>query len=373
MSFLNNISETQFLKEFWEKKPFVFRNVIDAPTELIDLNDLKEMASDEFYESRMIKKENENWDVKDGPFKEEAYSNHNKDWTLINHNLDLYLPEVKEVVSNLDFLPRWLFDDAMSTYSTKGSSVGAHIDNYNVFILQLSGSRTWKIQLDPKKGFIPELDVKILEEFIEDEEFQLNPGDMIYIPPHVAHHGISNSQSLSLSLGYKSLEDKKLMEQFCMYQFQRFDSEDFHKTQFAGPSVSPTLIDDETTEALRQRLLKNISNPETFKKFLLTQTSAPKKAPEPTEFEWEEFLNFFASNHLFKDEYTRFSSVKISKDCFSYGINGFIFDVSSEQVELLDSLSVLSNQDEITYERFSKVKDVLFELNNLGIVYFESE
>ena len=372
MNFLNELTEEEFLKDFWEKKPYVFRNVIKNPNELIDIDDLKEMASDEFYESRLIKKEMDAWEVKDGPFENMEYADKKKNWTLINHNLDLYLPKVKEVVNNLNFLPKWLFDDAMSTYSTTGSSVGAHIDNYNVFILQLSGSRTWKIQLDPKKGFIPELEVKILKEFYEDEEYQLNPGDMIYIPPHVAHHGISNTQSLSLSLGYKSLEDKKLMEQFCMYQFQRFDSDDFYKTNFKKPSQSPTLINDDIIEDLRKRLLNNISDPVSFKNFLLTHTSAPKRPTEPLEFEWEEFITLFKQKSLFRDEYARFSCIK-NKDSYSYGINEFIFDIDLNQAHLLDKISNLNNQDEINFNEYSSIESILYELANQGIVFFESE
>jgi 50S ribosomal protein L16 3-hydroxylase len=372
MNFLNTLTEKEFLNDFWEKKPYVFRKAIKNPEELIDIDDLEEMAKDEFYESRLIKKQAEIWEVKDGPFEKDEYADQSKNWTLINHNLDLYLPEVKEVVNNLNFLPKWLFDDAMSTYSTKNSSVGAHIDNYNVFILQLSGSRTWKIQLNPKKGFIPELDVKILKEFKEDEEFQLEPGDMIYIPPHVAHHGISNSQSLSLSLGYKSLEDKKLMEQFCMFQFQRFDSEDFYKTSFQNPSQSPTLINNDIIEDLRIRLLDNISDPDIFKKFLLSHTSTPKRPTDPCEFEWDEFISLFKKNNLFRDEYARFSCIKNEKN-YTYGINEFIFDVNSDQVQLLDKISSLSNQDEISFAEFSSLEGVLYELTNQGIVFFESE
>lgn len=378
MKFLNELCPENFLQDYWEKKPLVFRGVVSDPKALIEKDDLIEMASDEFYESRLIKKTKEKWDVQDGPFDKKELKKIDdpilsEERTLINHNLELYLPEIKNLVENLSFLPKWLFDDAMTTYSTKGSSVGAHIDNYNVFILQLNGSRTWRLEMNPKKGFIEDLDVKILKEFNHDTEYQLNPGDMIYIPPHVAHHGISNEQSLSISLGYKSLEDKKILEQFCMYQFQRFQSEDFYKTSFNEVAKSPTLIPQSIIEDLKQKLITNISKPEMFRDFLLSFTSAPKRTTDTIEFDWEEFLQLFESNPLFKDEYARFSCIKDGFNNYKFGINEFIFEATKDQAELINRISLLSNQEEISYQEFEPIKEILFELTSLGITFFELE
>lgn len=127
MNFFNGPNKKEFLENYWEKTPFVFRNVLSDPEALIDIKDIINMACDEYYESRLVSKD-QDWQVEDGPFSQEQFKNKNLNWTLINHDLDLYLEKIAKLKQELCFLPQWLFDDVMSTYSTTGSSVGAHID-----------------------------------------------------------------------------------------------------------------------------------------------------------------------------------------------------------------------------------------------------
>lgn len=370
INFLNGLNEQDFREKYWEKKPFVFRNIIENPELCINSDDIIEMACDEFYESRLIGKESGNWTVKHGPLDPQDFEDTTKHWTLINHDLNLYLENVFNLASHLDFLPSWLFDDAMSTFSTKGSSVGAHIDNYNVFIVQLSGQRKWEIQYEPNKEFVPGLEVKLLKEFVPDETFILNPGDMIYIPPHIAHHGISESQSLSLSLGYKSLEDKKLMDLFCVEVLNKFDSESFYKTNLKKDFNDDLIISNDTIDELHKRVLKNISNKDFFKQSLLKFTSSTKKQPEEIEISKDEFLDLFQQKVLFKDEHARFSAIRRDKD-FLISVNENIFNVSEQQYKLLKLLSKISPQEPIEQHDVQEILDIIYSLVKSGIFYFE--
>lgn len=382
MDFLKGLSKEEFLNNYWEKKPFVFRGALDKPEEFMELQDILDMSTDKFFESRCVSKEGNQWNVENGPFESERFQNKTKIWTLISHNLNLYIENVFQLVKELDFLPRWLFDDAMSTYSTKNSSVGAHIDNYNVFIIQITGKRLWEIEYLPKKEFQEGLDVRILKEFNPDTTYTLIPGDMIYIPPHVAHHGTSKSESLSLSLGYKSLEDKKLIEQFSLETLNSFESEEFYKTSFNHPLSDTHLISDTIIEDLHTRLLNEFKNKERFRDFILKLTSTPNSSPEESpdssdnaslleNTTTQEFTSLFKSTPLYKDEFLRFSAYQ-DRDApfFHVSINEHLFKVDEVQYELLKEVVDATSEIEITRDRFQALESILFSLYKKKILFF---
>ena len=308
-NFENTISKKEFITQYWEKKPLVFKNVLNDPTTLIDPEDLMEMAQDEELESRLICYNGE-WSNFDGPFENDFIKDH-PSWTLINHNVENQFPDIEKLKLDLNFLPLWLFDDAMTTYSNKDSSVGAHIDNYNVFIIQLRGSRKWQIQYNPNTEFEEGLEVKILKEFSCDEEFILNPGDMIYIPPHIAHHGISQTESLSLSLGFKSLEYDKLLNQLGLTLLEAEIEDPFYKTNFKETVQSTFEIDEINLKSLKENLILKLKDSNFLEETILKFTTTPKNYPEEAEFSYEEFVNTFKTKPLYRDEFARLSFLKM--------------------------------------------------------------
>jgi ribosomal protein L16 Arg81 hydroxylase len=227
----------------------------------------------------------------------------------------------------------------------------------------------WEIQYNPNPEFQKGLDVKILKEFTPDTKYELTPGDMIYIPPHIAHHGISQSQSLSLSFGFKSLEDKQIIDRFAMDLINEYDSGDFYKTSFDKACNDTLEIDDKIINDLQTRMIKNLSDKNTFTKMLLKFTSSPKRFSEEIEITREEFDDLFLENNLYKDEFTRFSSKK-SENGFLISINERVFKINSEQYTNLKRISDFTTQDEISVNKFSNLSDILYDLCLSGILYF---
>ncbi len=366
------IDINDFLKNYWEKKPLIIKGAIKLPQSLIEKEDLFEMAMDEYFISRMVtKSQSQEWNVVDGPFeKPELEELQTHQWTLINHNLNLYNERIHDLQRSLEFLPSWLFDDAMTTLSNKGSSVGAHIDNYNVFIAQLSGQREWKIQHKPNPKFQEGLPVKILEEFKEDESFILSPGDLIYIPPHVAHHGISLENSLSLSLGFKSIEYDQLLKTMALNILEDESEKSFYKTSFNERLEDTNEIDQNNLKEIKKNLLKFLSEDALLDETILKFASKSKGLFEPNDdFTLEEFEQEFKQKGLILDEFTKFSSIK-NNDSIKLGINGTVIHINEEEYSCIKKLQSLLPQTEIHYSKFSKIVAVLYTMFNEGFCYF---
>ena len=367
MNFENTISKNKFITNYWEQKPIVFKNFLESAQTLIDPNDLILMAQDENYETRLIQFDKD-WKVAEGPFEEKNIKDA-KEWTLINHNIECNHPEVFKLKQSLSFLPLWLFDDVMTTLSNKGSSVGAHIDNYNVFILQLQGKREWKLQHSPNPAFIEDLEVKILKEFNADESIILEPGDMIYIPPHVAHHGVSLSDSLSISLGFKSLEHDKIISELALDSLEKEIPTTFYKTQFAKELKNTYSIDDSNKEKLiceiKEKYLDHFLD-EAIKKFI----SAPKKdAEEDEELESSDIEENINMLSVYRDENLRFV---FSENEVYINSQKYIFH-SKEEKEYFEEVFSSSPFEQINKSQIVKYLKTSYQFFKAGYLYMSED
>lgn len=361
MSFLGQITKEDFLQNYWEKKPLFIKNAVKNAPELVKLSELLELASDEYFESSAISKVDNEWKVEEGPFSNEKFLNKDESWTLILHNLDLYFQKLHDLRKEVDFLPRWLFDDVMSTYSTKGSSVGAHIDTYNVFIIQAMGSREWQLELNPNKEYQKDLPIRLLKEFNINESYILEPGDMIYLPPHIGHHGISQSESLSFSIGFKSIEYKPLMDQLCLDLVQFVDSNNFYKTD---PKMSEHLITDKMVDGVRSKLIEEFITADFVKDQVANLLTTPKRYPDPTE----EIIPLHQGKYL-KDEFTLFVGSKKPNGKYLLSINGEPFEVNETQYLHLEKILLANANEEIETTSEMDIDDLLTILLSRGILY----
>ena len=200
-----NFDYKDFLKNFWQKKPKVIRQFISAD-KLITPNELAGLACEDFIESRLVT-ENPPRQVQHGPFGEELFRKlPEKNWSLLVQSVDHYHDGIRLIKELFDFIPRWRLDDIMVSYATTGGGVGRHFDHYDVFLIQGEGSRLW--QLGELCGPETKIDdasmLNLVSEFSISEEFILNQGDALYIPPHISHNGIALTNSLCFSVGFRA-------------------------------------------------------------------------------------------------------------------------------------------------------------------------
>ena len=207
--FNTGLTEQQFLDEYWQKKPLLIRQAFPDFQSPISADDLIELAAEEEIESRLIV---ENEKSGDWSLRSEGLSNQDfKDlpashWTVLVQDLDKHLPEMQSVIDPFRFLPDWRHDDLMASYAAKFGSVGAHTDSYDVFLLQAMGSRRWQLSDQPlfQPELIAGLDLKILKAFAPDQSWDLVAGDMLYVPPHFAHHGVALNDCITFSIGFRA-------------------------------------------------------------------------------------------------------------------------------------------------------------------------
>lgn len=199
------ISQTEFLCEYWQKKPLLLPQALPGFTSPLSANELAGFAMEAFVESRIIAKCRGAWTQQQGPFCAEDF--HREDeWTLLVQGMDQWHEGVSALRSHLGFLPSWRFDDIMISYAVEGAGVGPHFDRYDVFLLQADGCREWRIghHCGEDTPLIEANGLTLIPEFDPCDTYLLSPGDILYVPPGIAHWGIARGESLTFSLGFRA-------------------------------------------------------------------------------------------------------------------------------------------------------------------------
>ena len=221
---LNNLTPAQFLAEYWQKKPLLIKNAIPNFKGLLSPNDLAGLACEDDVQARIIQqqknqKNKDKWSVKSSPFDEAVFAKlPAKNWTLLVQGVNQHLPEAAALLAQFNFIPHARLDDLMVSYAPAGGGVGAHVDSYDVFLLQGTGKRRWKISAQTDLGLVKGAPLKILKNFVSEQEWLLEAGDMLYLPPQIAHWGISESDDcMTYSIGFRAPKTQELQHEFLSY------------------------------------------------------------------------------------------------------------------------------------------------------------
>ena len=214
----------RFLRDYWHKRPLLIRNAFPGFETPVQPEDLAGLACEEGVLARMISLDRASgaWDVRTGPFQEEDFPGlPDHDWTLLVQDVDKWDADVRELLAQFRFLPRWRVDDIMISFAATGGSVGAHVDHYDVFLLQAQGERRWMIDASvalgkpaPDLAFQEDVAIKLLQRFAPTHEWVLSPGDMLYLPPLVPHHGVAENPCLTFSVGMRAPSSAELIADY---------------------------------------------------------------------------------------------------------------------------------------------------------------
>lgn len=206
---LGGMSPAQFMKRHWQKKPLLVRQAIPGFAPVLDRSALFELASRDEVESRLMVRQQsrgkERWRLQHGPFLRRALPPLKQpDWTLLVQGVDLHEDGLHQLMNQFRFVPDARLDDLMISYASDGGGVGPHFDSYDVFLLQAHGQRRWKIGRQKDLSLRDDVPLKILANFVPEQEFVLEPGDMLYLPPRYAHDGIALGECMTYSVGFRS-------------------------------------------------------------------------------------------------------------------------------------------------------------------------
>lgn len=218
LTLLGGISAETFLKEYWHKKPLLIRGAIPNFEGVLSPNELAGLACEEDVQSRLISAVKKQWKLEQGPFAEKRFAKlPERDWTLLVQSVNHHLPEANDLLQQFNFIPYARLDDLMVSYAPDGGGVGPHYDSYDVFLLQGCGQRLWRISEQEDLSLLEGAPLRILQNFKTEQEFTLSAGDMLYLPPHVAHWGIAIGDCMTYSIGFRAPSAQELVGEFLNY------------------------------------------------------------------------------------------------------------------------------------------------------------
>lgn len=218
LQLLGGLSPKTFMQRHWQKKPLAIRQAIPGFAPLLDRAELLDLAAQEDVESRLVVqasvKGGAGWRFKHGPFARKALPPFKQaGWTMLVQGVDLHDERLHALMNQFRFVPDARLDDLMISYATDGGGVGPHFDSYDVFLLQAHGRRRWRIGRQKDLSLKPDMPLKILANFEPEEEFVLEPGDMLYLPPKYAHDGIAEGECMTYSIGFRSPDRAELAQE----------------------------------------------------------------------------------------------------------------------------------------------------------------
>ncbi len=214
---LGGITAEQFLAEYWQKKPLLVRNAIPEITNILEPNDVLELALDENVTARLIKQKDRDpnqWSVKSSPLLKADFQKMPKLWTLLVQAIDHYSFDLAAMWKKFSFIPQWRRDDIMVSYAPQGGSVGKHFDFYDVFLVQGYGHRRWQLgqMCDAETDFVAGQPLKLLPEMDVNFDEVLAPGDLLYVPPGLSHYGVAEDDCLTYSFGFRMPNVSDMMD-----------------------------------------------------------------------------------------------------------------------------------------------------------------
>jgi 50S ribosomal protein L16 3-hydroxylase len=207
-----------FLREVWHKRPLLIRNAVPGFTGLLSPDDMLQLAGRDDVESRLVQGSGTHWQLDHGPFRKSDFRRLPKTgWTLLVQSLNHVLPAADALLTHFNFVPHARLDDLMASYAVPGGSVGPHFDSYDVFLLQGQGHRRWQISTQTDLALLDDAPLKILRRFEIEDEWVLGPGDMLYLPPHVAHYGVAEDACMTYSIGFRAPTAEELAHGFLIH------------------------------------------------------------------------------------------------------------------------------------------------------------
>ena len=301
LQLLGGLSAQQFLRDYWQRKPLLVRQALPDFVSPVSPDELAGLALEEEIESRLILEHGDSpWELRRGPFAEDTFSQlPERDWTLLVQAVDQFVPEVAELLEEFRFLPSWRIDDVMVSFATPGGGVGPHFDNYDVFLIQGHGRRRWRVgqMCDGDSALLAHPELRILADFQGTDEWVLEPGDMLYLPPGVPHHGVAVDHCLTFSVGMRAPSAAELLGDFV----DTLAADATDTLRFRDPDLAPPKDPNEIDATAMARVVEalnllRMNDPDQlgdwFGGFITTYRSAVEPAadesPRPRiEVEWD--------------------------------------------------------------------------------------
>lgn len=380
-SLLGSISYEEFLRDYWQKKPLFIKNAIPDFQSPIDEHELAGLALEEQVESRLVLEtgpNGEKWHLENGPFKEERFNElPESHWTLLVQAVDHYIPEVAALMEAFDFIPSWRVDDIMISYAPKEGTVGPHLDYYDVFLLQAQGTRRWQLGdfADDKTPFIPDVQLRILQEFEATETFICEPGDLLYLPPQLAHYGVSQSDDcMTWSVGFRAPSADEIVTSLADFIGESLCEDDRYRDPDLTLQAHTSEISADAISRVKAIITEKLSDEATINAWFGRYMTQPKyhdqliAAEKPlTEAELADEMSQGAVICLSEGSRLAFSETEKGLLLFADG-DGFELS-ATDKLNLLHLTEQKSLNNDELYSSSEEFTGIILELLNRGTLY----
>ncbi|MEG0938171.1 MAG: cupin domain-containing protein [Comamonas sp.] len=268
LALLGGLTASQFMRKHWHKKPLLVRQAIPGFKAPIPRARLLAMAGEEGVESRLIQQlDGDNWKLSHGPLSRRSLPALTKPgWSVLVQGVDMHDDKAHELLQQFRFVPEARLDDLMISFATDKGGVGPHFDSYDVFLLQAHGKRRWRIGRQKDLSLQEDKPLKILANFEPEEEFVLEPGDMLYLPPKWAHDGVAEGECMTYSIGFRSPDRGEMGRELLLRMSDEPDEpenpiiyRDPKQEAVSNPAEIPAGMYDFAREALQKALAEPLA------------------------------------------------------------------------------------------------------------------
>ena len=369
-----------FLRDYWQQRPLLIRNPWEAWRNPLEPDELAGLACESEIESRLVIGGEGKWAVEHGPFAEARFGKLGETpWTLLVQAVDHHVHEVSALLVPFRVIPNWRIEDVMVSYATNGGGVGPHYDQYDVFLIQGSGQRRWRIgqSCGANSALLPHEDLRLLAEFEATDEYLLEPGDILYIPPGIAHDGVAvGDDCMTYSIGFRAPSRSELITDFADDLVAEMADDDRYSDAGLKVQANPGEITAEALEALHAMVLEKVGDRQAFARWFGTYNSTVKypeidwkpEAPVEVATLREAFANGIPLN---RNPASRFSFIRQEEGVLLF-VDGEYFECEGEADAFAEMLCA---QDSVTVTPALSKSDatmtLITHLINQGSIAFE--
>ena len=341
---LGDLAPETFLREYWQKKPLLIRQALPGFNGLLTKQELIALSGYEDAQSRLVTYSNHQWRLKHGPLRKRDFKNLPGDaWSLLVQDVNHFIPAANDLLQKFSFIPYARLDDLMVSFAPAGGGIGPHYDSYGVFLLQGPGRRRWEIAADYDAALIPDVPLKILRHFKAEQAWILEPGDMLYLPPNYAHHGVAVDACMTYSIGFRAPSYQELIDQFLIYLQDHLSVDGWYTDPDLKLHRNPFEIDSDMQRQVRSILKKITWKRSDIEEFLGVYLTEPKPhvflTPPEQPLTFKQFKKTIQKRSLQLSLKSR-----ILFDRNKVYLNGEIFLVDHAAKKILSALLLNHNQ-----------------------------
>lgn len=378
-----------FLRDTWQKKPLLIKNPWKSWENPLAPDELAGLACEDGVESRLITLADiaagggasDAWQLEHGPVPETRFSKLGKTpWTLLVQAVDQVVPGVAALIEPFRFVPNWRIDDVMVSYAVDGGGVGPHFDQYDVFLIQGLGKRRWQVgaACDAHTALLPHDDLRLLANFDAADEWILEPGDILYVPPRFAHNGVAiGDDCMTYSIGFRAPSRSELIAHWCEHLLEQTVDDDRYEDPNLPQQQNPGEITAPAIAKLHAMITETLQDRDAFARWFGQYTSTRKYSDmdwQPEEpIDIDELRDFLADDApLCRNPASRFAFVRQSPDAVLLFVDGQCFECTGEAIGFAEQLCA---QDHLFIDpdllRSDATMTLMVQLFNQGSVAFD--